>query len=86
LVVVTFSIRAWLASQIRCWPEDLSILERSADGALISFGRDGEFFGQVHLTQPHRQVPSLQTRRVLIASWIDGSAQHVLRDDSEVVW
>ena len=81
-----FSLRTWLASQIGCQPDKLSILERSPDGVFTAFARNGHFFGQARLARLHHTIPSLGRRRALIASWVGGRGQRVLRLDEEVVW
>ena len=81
-----FSTRVWLALVIGCAPDDLSIVERSADGRFTSFARNGRPYGQVHLTQPQDQFPWSQARHALIAAWEGGTAHRLLLDDDEVRW
>jgi hypothetical protein len=80
--VAQFSVRAWLADQIGCEADSLTILDAAPDERTILFALDGEPCGQVHVLAA---APGLG--QGIVAAWApDGSANAEIAADREVSW
>ena len=77
-----FSVRAWLADQIGCPADSLTILDAAPDERTILFALDGQPYGQVHVLGGSRDA-----ELGIVAAWApDGSANAEIPAGEEVGW
>jgi hypothetical protein len=77
-----FSVRAWLAEQIGCPPDSLTIVDATTDARTILFAVDGVPSGQVHVLDPGVDLDG-----GVIAAWTpDGSGNAQIPRGVEVGW
>ena len=82
--MASFSVRAWLAEQIGCAPDDLSIVDATPDERTILFALDGEPYGEVHVLGGDDGDPASQG---IAAAWVPGeSANAVIPPGAEITW
>ena len=77
-----FSVRAWLAEQIGCSPDSLTILDATPDQRTILFAIDGEARGQIHVLESDDRDD-----RGIVAAWApDGSANAEIPGEAQIAW
>jgi hypothetical protein len=77
-----FSVRIWLADQIGCAPDNLTIVDAAPDNRTILFALDGEPVGQVHVLDPGSDGEA-----GVVAAWApDGSSNATIPRGVDVAW
>ena len=79
-----FSVRTWLAEQIGCAADSLTILDATPDERTILFALDGTPYGEVHvLASPGGSEDGAG----IVAAWLPfGSANAVAPPQAEITW
>jgi hypothetical protein len=86
-----FNARAWLAQQIGCEPDDLSLADgrpRSdwRGGHDATYTRSGAFAGRVLISSPRTMVETEPPHRIVTATWPAGDARTRITGEEPIDW